>query len=153
MLDLLDLLDLLSLRAGAWIAPMGTGYETNPAVQSRIDAAATAAGRRPTEIRRVIQLVGSVTDHALTTERPHVGPGNQPIRTTPEYWARIIADFVHQERFDTVNFILERDSVEQITGSPPKSSLRHGLPPRRSRETMPRVSSPGPDHTLRRQRP
>jgi len=56
-----------------------------------------------------------VTDRAATIERPRSGPGGRPIRTTPDGWARIIAEFVHEERFDTVNFVLEDESVEQIT--------------------------------------
>ena len=65
-----------------------------------IDAAARSVGRAPTEIRRVIQLVGQVTDRVTTTGRPRRGPGTQPIRTTPDGWANIITEFVVQERFD-----------------------------------------------------
>jgi hypothetical protein len=50
-----------------------------------------------------------------TVERPRIGPGRQPIRTTPDGWARIIAEFVHEERFDTINFVPENESVEQLT--------------------------------------
>ena len=59
--------------------------------------------------------VGTVTDSPHTTRRPQAGPGNQPIRTTPDGWARIIAEFVHQEGFDTINFVLATESTEQIT--------------------------------------
>jgi alkanesulfonate monooxygenase SsuD/methylene tetrahydromethanopterin reductase-like flavin-dependent oxidoreductase (luciferase family) len=109
------MLNLLGRKADGWIAPLSTGYDTKPAAQDRIDAAAQAAGRKPTDIRRVLQPVGAVTDRAHTTERPRVGPGSQPIRTTPDGWARIIADFVDQERFDTINFVPETESVEQIS--------------------------------------
>jgi hypothetical protein len=86
-----------------------------PGAQNRIDAAARAARRSPDDIRRAIQPVGAVTDRPHTTERPQAGPGNQPIRATPDAWARIIAGFVHQGRFDTINFVLETESDEQIT--------------------------------------
>ncbi|HEY0452569.1 LLM class flavin-dependent oxidoreductase, partial [Actinophytocola sp.] len=99
------MLRLAGRRADGWIAPLGTPYETKPAAQDLIDAAARQAGREPTDIRRVIQLVGRITDHAHTTERPRTGSGGQPIRTTPEVWARIIAEFLTTERFDTVNFV------------------------------------------------
>jgi alkanesulfonate monooxygenase SsuD/methylene tetrahydromethanopterin reductase-like flavin-dependent oxidoreductase (luciferase family) len=108
------MLRLLGRRADGWIAPMGTRFETKPAAQQLIDTAAQQAGRQPTDIRRVIQLVGSVTDHAHTTERPRTGPGAQPIRTTPETWARIIAEFITAERFDTVNFVPEHETADQI---------------------------------------
>jgi hypothetical protein len=62
----------------------------------------------------VIQLVGAVTDRAETQKRPLHGPGNQPIRTTPEIWATIIAELVAQERFDTVNFVPQIETAEQI---------------------------------------
>jgi alkanesulfonate monooxygenase SsuD/methylene tetrahydromethanopterin reductase-like flavin-dependent oxidoreductase (luciferase family) len=109
------MLNLLGRKADGWIAPLGTDYSTKPAAQDRIDAAAHAAGRQPADIRRVIQPVGAVTDHPHTTDRPRTGPGTQPIRTTPDRWAQIIAEFVQQERFDTVNFVPQTESVEQLT--------------------------------------
>lgn len=108
------MLDLLGRRADGWIAPLATGFETKPAAQDRIDAAARAAGRVPTEIRRVIQLVGSVTDTAQTMTRPLSGPGGQPIHTTPDVWAQIITELVTEERFDAVNFLPVDDSPEQL---------------------------------------
>jgi alkanesulfonate monooxygenase SsuD/methylene tetrahydromethanopterin reductase-like flavin-dependent oxidoreductase (luciferase family) len=109
------MLNLLGRRADGWIAPLSTDYATKPAAQDRIDAAARTAGRNPTDVRRVIQPVGTVTDRPDTAERPQAGPGNQPIRTTPDGWARIIAEFVHQEGFDTINFVPGAESTEQIT--------------------------------------
>ena len=108
------MLSLLGRRADGWIAPLATGYETKPDAQARIDRAARGEGRDPSEIRRVIQLVGAVTERPHTRERPLRGPGNQPIRTTAEIWARIIAELVVEERFDTVNFIPQEESREQI---------------------------------------
>jgi alkanesulfonate monooxygenase SsuD/methylene tetrahydromethanopterin reductase-like flavin-dependent oxidoreductase (luciferase family) len=107
-------LDLLGRKADGWVAPLGTGYETKAEAQDRIDAGARAAGREPTAIRRAIQLVGAVTDTPLTQARPTSGPGNQPIQTTPEIWARIIRELVADERFDTINFVPKRETVEQI---------------------------------------
>jgi alkanesulfonate monooxygenase SsuD/methylene tetrahydromethanopterin reductase-like flavin-dependent oxidoreductase (luciferase family) len=108
------MLDLLGHKADGWVAPLGTGYETKAQAQDRIDTAAHAAGREPTDIRRVIQLVGSVTQTPLTQTRPTSGPGNQPIRTTPQIWARIIRELAEDERFDTINFVPERETAEQI---------------------------------------
>src|SRR6201996_4426186 len=109
------MLNLLGRKADGWIAPLSTDYDTKPAAQNRIDAAARTAGRNPTDIRRVIQPVSTVTDRLQTTERPQAGPGTQPIRTTPDGWAHIIAEFVHQDGFDTINFVPEIESTEQIT--------------------------------------
>ncbi|HTW06761.1 MAG TPA: LLM class flavin-dependent oxidoreductase, partial [Acidimicrobiales bacterium] len=109
------MLDLIGRMADGWIAPMATGYETKPAAQDRIDAAATAAGRGPVAVGRMIQLVGRVTDTASTLRRPRSGAGNQAIRTTPEHWARIVAEFAVEERFDAVNFVFEDETSDQIT--------------------------------------
>jgi hypothetical protein len=65
-------------------------------------------------VRRMIQLVGSVTNFPQTTQRPRRGPGSQVIRTTPQVWARIITELMNEERFDTFNFVLEQESSEQI---------------------------------------
>jgi len=51
----------------------------------------------------------------FSRRRGEVYPGNQPIHTTPDGWAHIIAEFVHQEGFDTINVVLATESTEQIT--------------------------------------
>jgi alkanesulfonate monooxygenase SsuD/methylene tetrahydromethanopterin reductase-like flavin-dependent oxidoreductase (luciferase family) len=108
------MLDLTGRKADGWIAPLATGYETKPTAQDRIDTAAREAGRDPASIRRVIQLVGTVTGTPHTTSRPRSGPGSQPIRTTPEIWAKIIAEFAAGQRFDTVNLVPEQETSEQL---------------------------------------
>jgi alkanesulfonate monooxygenase SsuD/methylene tetrahydromethanopterin reductase-like flavin-dependent oxidoreductase (luciferase family) len=108
------MLDLIGGKADGWIAPMATGYETKPAAQDRIDAPAIAAGRDPRAVGRMIQLVGQVTERASTISRPRSGAGNQAIRTTPAHWAKIVAEFAFDERFDAVNFVLEDETSDQI---------------------------------------
>ena len=44
------MLNLLGRKADGWIAPLATGYETKPAAQDRIDAAARVAGRDPANV-------------------------------------------------------------------------------------------------------
>jgi alkanesulfonate monooxygenase SsuD/methylene tetrahydromethanopterin reductase-like flavin-dependent oxidoreductase (luciferase family) len=109
-----QMLDLTGRKADGWIAPLATGYETKPAAQDRIDSAARTAGRDPASIRRVIQLVGTVTGTPHTTSRPRSGPGGQPIRTTPDTWAKIIAEFAAEQRFDTINLVPEQETSEQL---------------------------------------
>jgi alkanesulfonate monooxygenase SsuD/methylene tetrahydromethanopterin reductase-like flavin-dependent oxidoreductase (luciferase family) len=108
------MLDLAGHKANGWIAPLATGYETKPAAQDRIDAAARAAGRDPAGIRRTIQLVGTITDVPYTASRPRSGPGGQPIRTTPDIWAKIITEFAAEQRFDTINLIPEQETPTQL---------------------------------------
>jgi alkanesulfonate monooxygenase SsuD/methylene tetrahydromethanopterin reductase-like flavin-dependent oxidoreductase (luciferase family) len=109
------MLNLIGRKADGWIAPMATGYETKPAAQDRIDAAALATGRDPAEIGRMIQLVGGVEGTASTMIRPRSGRGNQSIHTTPEHWARFVVGFAVEERYDAVNFVLAEESRDQIT--------------------------------------
>jgi alkanesulfonate monooxygenase SsuD/methylene tetrahydromethanopterin reductase-like flavin-dependent oxidoreductase (luciferase family) len=108
------MLDLAGRKADGWIAPLATGYEAKPAAQDRIDAAARAAGRDPASIHRVIQLVGTVTGTAYTTSRPRSGSGGQPIRTSPEIWAKIITESAAEQRFDTVNLLPEQATGDQL---------------------------------------
>jgi alkanesulfonate monooxygenase SsuD/methylene tetrahydromethanopterin reductase-like flavin-dependent oxidoreductase (luciferase family) len=108
------MLDMTGRKADGWIAPLATGYETKPTAQDRIDAAARVAGREPASIRRAIQLVGTVTDVPYTASRPRRGPGGQPIRTTPDIWAKIITEFATGQRFDTINLIPEQETPEQL---------------------------------------
>jgi alkanesulfonate monooxygenase SsuD/methylene tetrahydromethanopterin reductase-like flavin-dependent oxidoreductase (luciferase family) len=108
------MLDLIGRKADGWIAPMATRYETKPAAQDRIDAGAIAAGRDPGAVGRMTQLVGRVTDTASTISRPRSGAGNQAIHTTPEHWARFVAEFAAEERFDAVNFVLQEETSDQI---------------------------------------
>jgi alkanesulfonate monooxygenase SsuD/methylene tetrahydromethanopterin reductase-like flavin-dependent oxidoreductase (luciferase family) len=109
------MLSLIGHRADGWIAPVSTPFETKPAAQQRIDAAAVQAGRDPRDVRRAIQLVGRITDTSRHVERPESGPGGQPIHANPAEWARIIAEFNRQQRFDTVNFIPDREDEEQLS--------------------------------------
>lgn len=108
------MLDLLGSKADGWIAPLSTGFETKAAGQDRIDAAAFAAGRQPSDVRRVIQLVGTVTDSPGISTRPRSVPGSQAIRTSAALWAEIIRELVTEERFDTVNFIPEHETTDQL---------------------------------------
>ncbi|MEA2213061.1 MAG: hypothetical protein QOF83_3009 [Solirubrobacteraceae bacterium] len=108
------MLDLLGRKADGWIAPLSTDYSTKPAAHDRIDAGARSAGRDPSEVHRAIQLVGSVTRTPGAQSRPRSGPGTQRIRTTPEHWGQIIREFASEERFDTINFIPQPESIDQI---------------------------------------
>ena len=105
-----------------------------------LERAARRASRDPAGIRRVIQLVGTVTGTPHTTSRPLYGPGGQPIRTTPDVWASIIAQFAADQRFDTVNLILEEETSDQLrlfaaeVGSAATVVMAHGFP--RSRRSL-----------------
>ncbi|MDN3028534.1 LLM class flavin-dependent oxidoreductase [Streptomyces sp. S.PB5] len=109
------MLKLLGSRADGWIAPLATLFETKPAAQDAIDAAARAAGRNPRDVRRVIQLVGSVTDATAPVDLPLSGPNGRPLHANADQWARIVAHFVTDLRFDTVNLVPDAETPEQIS--------------------------------------
>jgi alkanesulfonate monooxygenase SsuD/methylene tetrahydromethanopterin reductase-like flavin-dependent oxidoreductase (luciferase family) len=99
--------------ADGWAAPIPhyLAYEKWPATQNRIDTAAREAGREPTDVLRMAQLVGVVTD------RPGEPPrleGEEPIRTTASEWARILADLAVEQRFDTFVFWPEVTDQTQL---------------------------------------
>lgn len=108
------MLRLTGKVSDGWIAPLAMPFEAKLPSQQLIDESARSAGRDPSSIRRMMQLVGSVTDAALTTQRPRRGSGAQIIRTTPQVWAQIITALMREERFDTFNFVLEQESPEQV---------------------------------------
>jgi alkanesulfonate monooxygenase SsuD/methylene tetrahydromethanopterin reductase-like flavin-dependent oxidoreductase (luciferase family) len=123
------MLTLLGRIADGWIAPLATPFESKPAAQRTIDAAATAAGRDPAAIRRVIQLVGTAAANAPYRMRPTRGDNRMPIRATPRNWAEIITEFVTEQRFDAVNLVLEHATPEQVAlfGEEVIPEIRAGL--------------------------
>jgi alkanesulfonate monooxygenase SsuD/methylene tetrahydromethanopterin reductase-like flavin-dependent oxidoreductase (luciferase family) len=108
------MLDLTGRRADGWIAPIATPYESKAAAQHRISGAAVAAGRDPRDVRRIIQVVGSIVDRGFTVAAPRRGPGNQPVRATADGWIAIIAELVRDHGYDAVNLILETHTEEQV---------------------------------------
>jgi alkanesulfonate monooxygenase SsuD/methylene tetrahydromethanopterin reductase-like flavin-dependent oxidoreductase (luciferase family) len=100
--------------ADGWAAPIPhyLSYEKWPATQDRIDAAARDAGRKPTDVLRMAQLVGIVTDGPA--DRPRLA-GETPIRTSAAEWARLLADLATEQRFDTFVFWPEMADDTQLS--------------------------------------
>ena len=96
-----------------WAAPIPhyLPYEKWTATQDRIDSAAREAGRDPSDVMRMAQLVGVVTDDPA--ERPRL-EGELPIRTTADEWARVLADLATEQRFDTFVFWPEAADEKQL---------------------------------------
>jgi hypothetical protein len=99
--------------ADGWAAPIPSylPYEKWAGAQAAIDDSARDAGRDPSRITRIAQLVGTLT------EEP--GPeweltGEDPIRARADQWAAILAQLARELRFDSFIFWPERASVEQI---------------------------------------
>jgi alkanesulfonate monooxygenase SsuD/methylene tetrahydromethanopterin reductase-like flavin-dependent oxidoreductase (luciferase family) len=107
------MLALTGRLADGWAAPIPSylPYEAWAEAQNRIDAAAREAGRSRTDIRRIAQVVGTVTAEPGIPWQPI---GADPIRGTDEQWAEVIRLLTTELRFDTVVFWPEHASVEQI---------------------------------------
>jgi alkanesulfonate monooxygenase SsuD/methylene tetrahydromethanopterin reductase-like flavin-dependent oxidoreductase (luciferase family) len=72
-----------------WATP-----ELVPAMHSRIDDAAAAAGRDPSEIRRVYNVGGTITDGRI----------DGLLKGPPEHWVETLASFARDLGFDTFVF-------------------------------------------------
>jgi alkanesulfonate monooxygenase SsuD/methylene tetrahydromethanopterin reductase-like flavin-dependent oxidoreductase (luciferase family) len=82
-----------------WATP-----ELVPAMQRRIDEAATEAGRDPAEIRRVYNVGGRIADTAT----------DELLRGTPQQWIDTLARFSTELGFDTFVFWPDEDPLEQL---------------------------------------
>jgi alkanesulfonate monooxygenase SsuD/methylene tetrahydromethanopterin reductase-like flavin-dependent oxidoreductase (luciferase family) len=107
------MLDLTGRLADGWAAPIPSylPYERWRQAQERIDDAARRAGRHPSSIRRIAQLVGTITSATRSNWRP---AGADPIRGGAAQWVDVIAYLGVELRFDTVIFWPEQASIEQI---------------------------------------
>jgi len=97
--------------ADGWAAPIPSylPYERWAESNRIIDRAAVDAGREPSEIRRIAQLVGTITDDAASV----VLAGDDPIRTDAGGWAALLTRLVAEQGF--TDFVLwpEHETAEQ----------------------------------------
>ena len=106
-------LALTGRLADGWAAPIPSylPYEDWAQAQERIDVAAHEAGRSPAEIRRIAQVVGTVTEERGARWEPS---GAAAIRGTAEQWGEVVRFLTTELRFDTVVLWPEQASVDQI---------------------------------------
>lgn len=99
--------------ADGWAAPIPSylQYEKWAEANARIDTAAREAGRKPDDIMRMAQIVGTITDRPADAE---ARTGAAPVRGTPDQWARLIARLATEQPFRTFVFWPERSTTEQI---------------------------------------
>ncbi|QLY28927.1 LLM class flavin-dependent oxidoreductase [Nocardia huaxiensis] len=98
--------------ADGWAAPIPhyLPYEKWQATQDIISAAALDAGRNPTDIMRMAQLVGTITEAPgqVTLQ------GENPIRTDAAGWAAVLADLATETGFDTFVYWPESSDETQL---------------------------------------
>ncbi|MER7357962.1 LLM class flavin-dependent oxidoreductase [Nonomuraea dietziae] len=99
--------------ADGWAAPIPhyLPYEKWRESQDIIDTAAVEAGRRPSDITRIAQLVGHITDAPGEV----VLKGETPIRATAAQWAEVIAHLAGDVGFDSFVYWPESADAAQLT--------------------------------------
>jgi alkanesulfonate monooxygenase SsuD/methylene tetrahydromethanopterin reductase-like flavin-dependent oxidoreductase (luciferase family) len=75
-----------------------------PAMMRRIDEGAAAAGRDPSEIRRVYNVGGTIAD----------GPTNALLDGPPEHWVETLTVFAEELGFDTFVFWPDEEPLLQL---------------------------------------
>lgn len=103
----------LTGRAGdGWAAPIPhyLPYEKWRESQDVITRAAEDAGRDPSAITRIAQLVGDITETPGAVRLR----GEEPIRTDAAGWARVLADLAAETGFDTFVYWPETGDETQL---------------------------------------
>lgn len=99
--------------ADGWAAPIPSylPYEQWPAANAILDEAAVAAGRHPGDVRRIVQIVGHITDRPgdVRAER-----GAAPIRGDAEQWAALLSRLAAEQPFTGFVFWPEHQTVDQV---------------------------------------
>jgi alkanesulfonate monooxygenase SsuD/methylene tetrahydromethanopterin reductase-like flavin-dependent oxidoreductase (luciferase family) len=99
--------------ADGWAAPIPSylPYEQWPAANAILDEAAVAAGRRPGDVRRIVQIVGHITDGPgdVGAER-----GAAPVRGDAEQWAALLSRLATEQPFTGFVFWPEHQTVDQV---------------------------------------
>jgi alkanesulfonate monooxygenase SsuD/methylene tetrahydromethanopterin reductase-like flavin-dependent oxidoreductase (luciferase family) len=106
-------LALTGAVADGWAAPIAPylPYERWGEANHLIDEAAVAAGREPSSIRRIAQVVGTIT---TSPGRPNIDSGAAPVRGTAREWANVLAHLGTELPFTTFILMLERQSADQV---------------------------------------
>lgn len=103
------MLGLIGELADGWISPLNIYVPPAevPAKQDLIDRAAAAAGREPTQVRRLYNVLGMI-------DGPHRGKG---LFGSAETWAQTLAGWARELRFDTFVFwpaMAEREQLRRF---------------------------------------
>jgi alkanesulfonate monooxygenase SsuD/methylene tetrahydromethanopterin reductase-like flavin-dependent oxidoreductase (luciferase family) len=98
------MLTLIGRLADGWVPSLGyLSPERIPAMQQRIDEAAESAGRRPAQIRRVLNISGRI---GAEGDGPLEGPASQ--------WVETLTGFALDLGMDTFIYWPQEDHVRQV---------------------------------------
>jgi alkanesulfonate monooxygenase SsuD/methylene tetrahydromethanopterin reductase-like flavin-dependent oxidoreductase (luciferase family) len=107
-------LALTGTIADGWAAPIASylPYEKWAEANRIIDDAAVTAGREPGSVRRIAQVVGTITE---TPGTPSLDHGAEPVRGTAAQWTEILVRLGAEQPFTSFVFWPERQSAAQVT--------------------------------------
>jgi alkanesulfonate monooxygenase SsuD/methylene tetrahydromethanopterin reductase-like flavin-dependent oxidoreductase (luciferase family) len=98
-------LALTGRLADGWVPSLSWATpDLVPAMMRRIDEGAAAAGRDPSEIRRVYNVGGTIAD----------GPTNALLDGPPEHWVETLTRFAEELGFDTFVFWPDEEPLVQL---------------------------------------
>lgn len=99
--------------ADGWAAPIAAylPYEKWAEANRLIDEAAVTAGRDPASVRRIAQVVGTIT---AERGRPRLDTGAAPVRGTAAEWADLLARLGTEQPFTSFVFWPEQETTGQI---------------------------------------
>jgi alkanesulfonate monooxygenase SsuD/methylene tetrahydromethanopterin reductase-like flavin-dependent oxidoreductase (luciferase family) len=98
------MLALTGRLADGWVPSLGTRPIAELAeMAARVDVAAAAAGRDPAEVRRVLNVAGTIED----------GPVRERLHGPPEHWVETLAELIDRG-FDTFVLWPDDDVLAQI---------------------------------------
>lgn len=110
-------LNLTGRRADGWAAPIPAylSYESRPDALAAIDAGAREAGRDPSDVLRIAQLVGTVTEAPTRQPTTHAGlQGSAPIQASPAQWAELMHSLAEGLGFGAFIFWPEETTTTQL---------------------------------------
>ncbi len=106
-------LALTGAIADGWAAPLAQylPYEKWAEANRIIDEAAESASRAPASVRRIAQVVGTIT---TTPGTLRINEGAEPVRASAGQWARWLARLGTEQPFTTFVFWPQEQSVHQV---------------------------------------
>jgi alkanesulfonate monooxygenase SsuD/methylene tetrahydromethanopterin reductase-like flavin-dependent oxidoreductase (luciferase family) len=108
------MLRLVGTAADGWIPSLGNATPDDlRAGNARIDAAAEAAGRSPSAIRRLVNVSGHIDEAASGPPLSELGGFSGEAAGPPEYWRGIFGE-LEEIGFDTVVFWPREPTAAQV---------------------------------------
>jgi alkanesulfonate monooxygenase SsuD/methylene tetrahydromethanopterin reductase-like flavin-dependent oxidoreductase (luciferase family) len=99
--------------ADGWAAPIPSylPYDQWGSANAILDSSALASGREPSDVRRIAQIVGTITDEPGMLA---VSSGSEPVRGDASQWASFLARLATDLPHTTFVLWPEHQTIEQV---------------------------------------